>query len=420
MIENYRWRSFSWQSWQREWRDLDLLLLLFAVSLTALGALAIRSTVLETDLRDYWLQHLVTGGVGLGLGLAIARFPYERLLYCHWLIYGLNNLALIGVLIWGKAALGAQRWIAIGGFNLQPSEFAKISLIISLAALIHHQPLRSWMDIPKVLWVIVPPWLLIFLQPNLGTALVFVGITIFMLYWGGVRLRWLVLLASPILSALIFAISQAAWLGWLAAIGLVAWFAVPWGRLPCLLTVVVTNLLCSQLGQWLWHSLHDYQKLRITAFLDPNSDPLGTGYHLIQSQIAIGAGKLWGRGLLQGTQTQLNFIPEQHTDFIFSVVGEELGFVGCLLVLLLLLGICWRLLVIANRARDDFGSLLAIGMFGLILFQASVNIAMTIGFAPITGIPLPLLSNGRSALLAIWLGLGVVQSVTVHRRTIKF
>ncbi len=420
MIGDYKFRPLSWASWQREWRDLDPLLLVFAASLTALGGLAIRSTVLETDLKEYWIQHLVTGGIGLLLVMLLAKFPYERLLRYHWITYVITNISLIAVLIFGKSALGAQRWIAIGSFNLQPSEFAKVGLIITLAAMIHHHPIRQPLDIPRVIWVTILPWFLIFRQPNLGTALVFAAITIAMLYWGGVKLRWLILLSSPIVSAIIFSISKPLWLGWLAAIGVVGWFALPSGKIPCMLTAVVTNLISSQLGQLLWNSLHDYQKLRITSFLDPNSDPLGTGYHLIQSRIAIGAGKLWGRGLLKGTQTQLNFIPEQHTDFIFSVVGEELGFVGCMLVLLLLFGICWRLLAIANRARDDFGSLLAIGVFAMVLFQASVNISMTIGLAPITGIPLPWLSNGRSALLANFLALGLVESVAHHRRTIKF
>jgi rod shape determining protein RodA len=420
VIGDYKFRPLSWESWQREWRDLDPSLLLFSAGLTALGGLAIRSTVLDTGLKEYWIQHLVTGAIGLLLALLLAKFPYERFLRFHWLSYGLMNISLIAVLIFGKTALGAQRWIAIGGFNLQPSEFAKVALIVSLAALIHNHPIRQPLDIPRVIWITFLPWFLIFRQPNLGTALVFAAITIAMLYWGGVKLRWLILLGSPLVSAILFSLSKPIWLGWLVAIAVIAWFAMPWGKIPCILTALVTNLVSSQLGQLLWNSLHDYQKLRITSFLDPNSDPLGTGYHLIQSRIAIGAGKLWGRGLQKGTQTQLNFIPEQHTDFIFSVVGEELGFIGCLLTLLLLFGICWRLLAIANQARDDFGSLLAIGVFAMVLFQACVNIGMTIGYAPITGIPLPWLSNGRSALLANFLALGLVESVALHRRTIKF
>jgi rod shape determining protein RodA len=179
-------------------------------------------------------------------------------------------------------------------------------------------------------------------------------------------------------------------------------------------------LVAGQAGGLFWNALQDYQKLRIVGFLQPNADPLGTGYHLIQSQIAIGSGQLWGRGWLRGTQTQLNFIPEQHTDFIFSAIGEEWGFVGGVLVLLAFVVLAWRLLTVASRCRDNFGSLLAVGVLAWVLFQGAVNVAMTVGFAPITGIPLPWLSHGRSALLTNFLAIGVVQSVALHQRDLKF
>jgi rod shape determining protein RodA len=166
--------------------------------------------------------------------------------------------------------------------------------------------------------------------------------------------------------------------------------------------------------------LHDYQKARITLFLDPYQDPLGGGYHLIQSRIAIGAGQLWGRGLHQGTQTQLHFIPEQHTDFIFAAIGEELGFAGAFLVLFVFWLLCLRLVLIAQTSKDNFGSLLAVGVLAMISFQTLVNISMTIGLAPITGIPLPWLSYGRSALLTNFIAIGLVASVANHRRRLKF
>ncbi len=166
--------------------------------------------------------------------------------------------------------------------------------------------------------------------------------------------------------------------------------------------------------------LKDYQKQRLIIFLNPDQDPLGGGYHLIQSRIAIGAGGLFGRGLNQGTQTQLNFIPEQHTDFIFTAIGEELGFVGCILVLLAFWLVCLRLIIIAQNARDDFGSLLAIGVLSMVVFQAVVNVGMTIGLSPVTGIPLPWLSYGRSALLMNFLAIGLVQSVANFRQRLSF
>ncbi|MEN9228344.1 MAG: rod shape-determining protein RodA, partial [Gloeomargarita sp. HHBFW_bins_205] len=182
------------------------------------------------------------------------------------------------------------------------------------------------------------------------------------------------------------------------------------------LTALAVNLVAGQLGHWFWGLLKDYQRDRLILFLDPDKDPLGGGYHLIQSRIAIGSGGLWGQGLFQGTQTQLSFIPEQNTDFIFSVVGEEMGFIGAMLVVFLFWLVALRLLLIARSARDGFGSLLAIGVLSMVMFQVVVNIGMTIGLAPITGIPLPFLSYGRSAMLANFLALGLVQSVANHRR----
>jgi rod shape determining protein RodA len=207
---------------------------------------------------------------------------------------------------------------------------------------------------------------------------------------------------------------------WVLGIGYVAWRSLPW-RLWGGLGAAVVNLVSSGLGGFIWNNvLRDYQKARITMFMNPEQDPTGGGYHLIQSRIAIGAGELWGRGVNQGTQTQLNFIPEQHTDFIFAAVGEELGFIGSIAVLLIFLTMCFRLLVIAQNAKDDFGSLIAIGVFAMVLFQTVINIGMTIGLSPVTGIPLPFLSYGRSALVMNFLAVGLVQSVANARQKARY
>jgi rod shape determining protein RodA len=224
---------------------------------------------------------------------------------------------------------------------------------------------------------------------------------------------------SPIVSAILFSLFLPAWFVWVAAMVIIGWRTLPWPLLGSV-GVLVGNALSGGLGHLLWGLLKDYQKKRITLFLDPNQDPMGAGYHLIQSRIAIGAGELWGRGLHQGTQTQLRFVPEQHTDFIFSAIGEELGFAGCLVVLFLFWLLCLRLVIIAQNAKDNFGSLIAIGVLSMIVFQTVVNIGMNIGLAPITGIPLPLLSYGRSALLANFIGIGLVESVANHRHRLKF
>lgn len=378
----------------------------------------IRSAELYNGQTDWW-WHWVIGGIGLSLALCIARWRYELLLQWHWVVYGVTIIGLIAVMLIGSTANGAQRWINIAGFQVQPSEFAKIALIISLAAILHSKPASTLTAVLRVLGVAAVPWIFVFLEPNLGTSLVFGAITLGMLYWGNANPGWLMLMISPIISAIIFNAFLPAWFVWIVAMGIIGWRSFSWPILGGLGALVV-NAVSGGLGHFLWGLLKDYQKDRIILFLDPDKDPLGGGYHLIQSRIAIGAGELWGRGLHHGTQTQLRFIPEQHTDFIFSAIGEELGFVGCMFVLFLFWFLCLRLVIIAQNAKDNFGSLIAIGVLSMIVFQTVVNIGMNIGLAPITGIPLPLLSYGRSALLANFLGIGLVESVANHRLRLRF
>jgi rod shape determining protein RodA len=400
------------------WQEVDSWLFLITIGLTILGGVMIRSVELHQGLTDWW-QHWIMGGVGTAMALVIARSHYQHLIQWKWIIYGATNIALIAVQFIGTTALGAQRWINIAGFHVQPSEFAKVGVIITIAALLHDRATPTLLDMLRVLAIAAVPWGLVFIEPNLGTSLVFGAITLGMLYWGNVHSGWLVLLVAPAFSAILFNLYQPAGIIWAVLIGFVGWWSLPWRWLggPAALLM---NLGAGKLGHTLWNVLQDYQKQRITGFLNPEQDPLGSGYHLIQSRIAIGAGQLFGRGLHQGTQTQLNFIPEQHTDFIFSAIGEELGFVGCLCVLLAFWLTCWRLVMIAITAKDTFGSLLVIGVLSMLIFQVFVNIGMNIGLAPVTGIPLPFLSYGRSALLSNFIAIGLVQSVANHRQRLKF
>ncbi len=410
--------GMRWKSLVAPWQELDLQLLAVTIGLTFLGGVMIRSAELNNGQTDWW-WHWIMGGIGLAIALFIARSRYELLIQWHWVVYAITIAGLIAVMLIGSTANGAQRWINILGFQVQPSEFAKIALIVSLAAIMHSEPASTLGAVFRVLGVAAVPWMFVFLEPNLGTSLVFGSITLGMLYWGNANPGWLLLMASPIISAIIFNAFLPAWFVWVVAMGVIGWRSFSWPILGALGALVV-NGVSGGLGHLLWGLLKDYQKKRLTLFLDPNQDPLGGGYHLIQSKIAIGAGELWGRGLHQGTQTQLRFIPEQHTDFIFSAIGEELGFVGSLCVLFLFWLLCLRLVIIAQNAKDNFGSLLAIGVLSMIVFQTVVNIGMNIGLAPITGIPLPLLSYGRSALLANFLGIGLVESVANHRHRLKF
>jgi rod shape determining protein RodA len=409
---------FNWKSIVEPWQNVDWVLLLLVIGLTVLGGLSIRSTELNRGLTDWW-QHWITGSVGLILAMAIARFRYELLIQWHWVIYGVMNLILVVVAAIGTTANGAQSWITLGDFNVQPSEFAKIVVIITLSAVIQDRTAATIPAVLKVLAITALPWCLIMLQPDLGTSLVFGSITLGVLYWGNANPGWLILLLSPLVSVIVFNVYLPAWFAWAALMIVIAWRTLPWS-LAGAIGAAVINLISGGLGQILWGLLHDYQKDRLLRFLDPGSDPLGSGYHLIQSRIAIGAGQLMGRGLNEGTQTQLNFIPEQHTDFIFSAIGEELGFVGSVGVLICFWLICLRLVLIAQSSKDNFGSLIAIGVLSMIVFQVLINIGMTIGLAPVTGIPLPWLSYGRSALLTNFIAIGLVQAVTNQRRPNKF
>lgn len=411
--------SKRWKAWLQPWQNVDWLLFLLPSALTAFGSIVIWSTQINLGTTVYGLNHSILGFIGLVMSLLIARYRYEGLIQWQWVIYAATNLSLLAVMFFGAVGLGAQRWIPIGGFNVQPSEFAKLGLIITLAALLQDREASTLLGVFKSLGVTVVPWSLVFLQPDLGTSLVFGAITFGMLYWGNANPGWLVLLLSPLISAILFHLSIPIWLGWSMLMGVIAWWSLPWSLFS---TIVATslNLVSGKLGQIMWGLLKNYQKDRLILFLDPDKDPLGGGYHLIQSLIAIGSGQLWGRGLYEGSQTQLNFIPEQHTDFVFSAIGEEWGFVGAIAILGLFWLICLRLIIIAQNAKDNFGSLLAIGVLSMIIFQVVVNIAMTIGLAPITGIPLPWMSYGRSALLTNFIAIGLVESVANHRHRLKF
>lgn len=402
------------------WRRLDWLLFLSVASLTIFGGLAIYSTELPLE-HSYSYQHWTISFLGLIIVLFLSRWRYESLLRWHWFIYALTNLALLAVMVTGVSAKGAQRWITIAGFNIQPSEFAKIGMVITLAALLHHQDAAKLKTVIRTLAITAIPWGLVFLQPDLGTSLVFGVIVISMLYWANANIGWLILLISPLFSAVLYHLYLPGWVIWVLAVAGIAWLTLP-VKIFSTLGAIVLNLGAVETGNLFWGLLKDYQKARLIMFLDPEKDPLGNGYHLIQSRIAIGAGKLWGQGWHQGTQTNLNFIPEQHTDFIFSAIGEQFGFIGSFLLLVVFWLICMRLVWIASVAKDNFGSLLAIGILAIIAFQAIVNISMTIGLAPITGVPLPWITYGRSSLLSNFIGIGLVESVAYHRenKTKKF
>ncbi|MGD1897061.1 MAG: rod shape-determining protein RodA [Phormidesmis sp.] len=409
-----------WKRLTQGWQGVDWLLFMLPVGVTMFASILIGSTQKYTGQTSFAINHAILGGIGVAIALWISRCRYESLLQWRWIVYGATIASLIAVMAVGTTGLGAQRWISIFGFNVQPSEFAKLGAIITLAAALKDRDASTLFGMVKAIGITSVPWALVFLQPDLGTSLVFGAITLGMLYWSGTNPGWLVLMISPLVSAIIFHVSVPVWIGWVLMMGVVAYISLPWWSIASTVVALAVNAASGKLGTIMRGLLKDYQKDRLILFLAPDKDPLGGGYHLIQSRIAIGAGEMWGKGLFQGTQTQLSFIPEQHTDFIFSAVGEELGFIGGMALLLAFWLICLRLVMIAQNAKDNFGSLLAIGVLSMIVFQAIVNICMTIGLAPITGIPLPWMSYGRSALLTNFMAIGLVESVANYRFRLKF
>ena len=400
---------------RRRGRELDWILWGVPLAMIGVAGILIASTQRQADYAD-WYHHWITAGVGVGIALLLARVSLLRLRPLLIPIYGLTVISLVAVRMIGTTALGAQRWISIGGVHVQPSEFAKLAAILLLAAVLDRHPVERPVDLLRPLGVISLPWLLVFIQPDLGTSLVFGALLLTMLYWSGMPFEWLVLLLSPLITALLaglFPWGLAAWIPFTLGI---AYRSLPWKKVALALVMAVQSA-AALVTPWLWENgLQDYQRDRLVLFLDPTKDPLGGGYHLLQSTVGIGSGGLFGTGLLQGQLTKLRFIPEQHTDFIFSALGEEMGFMGTILVVVGFALLMGRLLQVAGRARTDFESLVVIGVATMLMFQVVVNIFMTIGLGPVTGIPLPFMSYGRSAMVVNFIALGLCLSVARRSR----
>jgi rod shape determining protein RodA len=358
--------GLSSKLWQISWIYVLLLCVLASVGYVALYSAAGGSA------EPYASRHILRFAFGLALMLSIALIDIRFIARLSWLAYAGGVALLVLVLRYGHVGKGAQRWIDLGGMPWQPSELMTIALILALAAWFHK---ASWERMGNPLFLIPPaiavavPVGLILKEPNLGTAVItaVVGGTIFM----GAGLRW-----------------------WKMALGAGA---------VALATPVAYN------------HLHDYQRARITTFFNPESDPLGAGYNIIQSKIALGSGGMWGKGFLQGTQGHLNFLPEKQTDFIFTMLGEEFGLVGGLALLGLLCLIVVGGMLIALRCRHQFGRLVALGVSMNFFLYVLVNVAMVTGAIPVGGVPLPLVSHGGTAMITVMIGFGLLMSVHVHR-----
>lgn len=400
----------------------DFQLLAYAGLLSLFGVAMVYSagqTDTPTQVATVYKSQMLWLGLGMLGAYGISRSSVRFIEWMTWPAYFFSVLLLALTLVIGTGAgtaAGTKSWIAIGGVRLgQPSELAKLTVVLALALLLskRRDPPKSLMDLWKPALTVLVPWVIIMLQPDLGTGIVFIGIFFGMLYWAGVSWPLLLLLGSPAVS-LILSFSTGLWGAWfLVLLALVLWYK------PYLIegiVLVVMNIVTGVVAPLMWEKLAPYQQKRLLVFLDPSADPRASGYHVIQSKVAIGSGGLSGKGFTLGTQKRLAFLPEQHTDFIFSVVGEEMGFIGVMIALGLFLFLFLRITKIAGKANDSFSSLAAFGLMTSWFVHVLVNVGMTLNLMPITGIPLPFFSYGGSFMLASWLAVGVLMRIAGEGR----
>jgi rod shape determining protein RodA len=354
-------------------QNFDWVLLALVVAICSIGIINLYSAGFNRgEGTPLYIKQLYWLGVGLGVMFLTLTYDYRHLEKFSYPIYILAILMLVGVMFFGKMVAGSRRWLPLGPLAFQPAELAKIGIILVLAKYFGGRPRMEAMGLKELivpgLLVMIPVGLII-KQPDLGSGVLVALVAVSIILFVGVRWRTL---------------------------------------LGCALTMVLLSPL-------IWHFLKDYQRQRVLTFLNPEKDPLGAGYHILQSMIAVGSGQFWGKGFLHGTQSQLYFLPEQHTDFVFSVFAEEWGFVGSAILLLLYLGLVLWGLRVARDCKDRFGHLLAVGVTALICWQVFINLCMVTGFLPVVGIPLPLFSYGGSSLITTLLGVGFLLNIRMRR-----
>ena len=398
--------------------------LLTAAGLLSVFGLAMVYSAGQTDtptaVANVYKSQAVWLLIGLGFAYAVAQSSVRFIEWMTVPLYALSivllALTLLGFGAGAGTAASTKSWLAIGGIRVgQPSEIAKITVVLMLAKVLsaRRDTPRSLLDLWKPAIIVIIPWAIIMLQPDLGSGIVFIGIFFAMLYWSGVAWPLLILIASPAVS-LIFSFSVALWGAWFfILLALVLWYR------PYLIegiVLIVLNVATGVIAPIMWEKLAPYQQNRLRTFLDPTADVRGSGYHVIQSKVAIGSGGFSGQGFTLGTQKRLAFLPEQHTDFIFAVLGEELGFIGVLIALSLFLWLFLRITQIAERANDSYSSLVAFGLMSGWFVHVLVNVGMTLNLMPITGIPLPFFSYGGSFMLACWLAVGILMRISGEGR----
>lgn len=395
---------------------IDPVILFTVTALTGLGVLSVYSATYDAGASLYFNRQVIWACAGFVLMLVVWLIPFRTLQLLSVPAYLLSIALLVAVLVAGKTVAGTKSWFGFGGFGLQPSEFVKVTTILALATYLSYRNLEHarFVEIAMTFGIVLLPVVLIALQPDMGTAVIYLGLLFLMLVWGGASNFLLIAIIAPAAAAVSTLFNTTIFLAVVSAT-LVLLLFLRSNRLLSSIVFSVTVLVGVSV-QYLFRQLAPYQQGRILTFLNPDADPLGAGYNVIQSKIAIGSGGIFGKGFLQGTQTQLNFIPAQWTDFIYCVPSEEFGFAGAFLVLLLFTALLLRGISLGSTVKSRFGSMLVIGVVSVLTIHVIINIGMVMGIMPVIGVPLPFMSYGGSSLLSSMVMAGLLLNLHRNRK----
>ena len=395
---------------------VDYRIALIVLALLTIGIVSVYSATYDARAAEIFHKQVVWVGLGILALAAVAFVPFRLLQLASYPAYFLSILLLVSVLILGKTVSGSMSWFNLGWIRLQPSEFSKVATVLALATYLARSDvsLRKKRDLAIAAGIVLLPIALIMMQPDTGTAIIFLGMFFPVLFWGGASRFTLVAIVAPVGTAVAALFGTTPFLTAVLVFGVLI-YVTKEGRIVAAAVFSLTVLVGVSV-QFIYEGLKHYQQKRIATFLDPNADPLGAGYNILQSKVAIGSGGFFGKGFLHGTQTQLNFIPEQWTDFIFCVPGEEFGFLGAATVLLLLIGLLLRGVSIGASVKNRYGGFVAIGLTAIFATHIFLNIGMSIGLLPVIGVPLPFLSYGGSALLSAMTMVGILMNLYANRK----
>jgi len=396
----------------------DFLIFIPVILLVCLGLVAIYSaTVNHPVMNNNFNKQLIFVGVSLVIFFIVYFLPYNLFRLVSTPAYLFSIFLLVVVLLVGRKINGAVSWLSFGPIGLQPAEFAKLGTILFLSGFLSKVKgdINNFKDISLALVIGGIPMFLILLQPDVGTLIVFTSVILVMVFWSGISLFSLFVVLSP--GIIIFASMFDNTYIFIAALVLILGALIYFKRdLFISASIFVMNLAAGFFFDFGFKLLRPHQQKRILTFLDPNADPMGSGYNIIQAKVAIGSGGFWGKGFMEGPQTQNKFIPEQWTDFIYCVIGEEFGFVGSVLVVVLFMIIFFRILDITSLAKDHYSSLILIGILTLLFTHFAINVGMNVGVAPVIGIPLPFFSYGGSSLIINMVLIGIVLNIYRNRK----